>query len=72
MPSEISITVHAGPVGVWPEHGGAMSGAQVYRATGNPVDGHTGRATLAPAFRSRKATGTAARINAPVRANAAG
>ena len=34
--------------------------------------GHTGRATLATAFRSRKATGTAARINAPVRANAAG
>ena len=34
--------------------------------------GHTGRATLATAFRSRKATGTAARIIAPVRANAAG
>ncbi len=34
--------------------------------------GHTGRATLTTAFRSRIATGTAARTNAPVRANAAG
>ena len=46
--------------------------------TATPVErpgsrrGHSGRATLATAFRSRKATGTAARINAPVRANAAG
>ena len=34
--------------------------------------GYAGRATLTAAFRSRTAIGTAARINAPVRANAAG
>ena len=33
---------------------------------------HTGRAMLAVAFRSRQATGTTARISAPVRANATG